>query len=92
MTTKDQEKRPADQAKQEAQQLNGSIGRRVLAALGQPGDPSRLQVRRLWEGHYRVNVLVGEEAAFAKVASSYFLVVDGDGNILTSTPAIARQA
>jgi hypothetical protein len=91
MTTKDQEKRPADQVKQEAQQLNGLIGRHVMNALGQPGDPHRLQVRRLWEGHYRVNVLVGEDAASARVGSSYFLVVDGDGNILTSSPEIARR-
>jgi hypothetical protein len=91
MTTKDQEKRPVEQVKQDTQQLNGAIGRNVMAALGQGGDPYTLQVRRLWDGHYRVNVLVGTDAASVRVASSYFLVVDGEGNLLTSTPTIARQ-
>ncbi|HKI30655.1 MAG TPA: hypothetical protein VKA46_02095 [Gemmataceae bacterium] len=91
MATKDQEKRPADQVKHEAEQLNGLIGSHVLRALGQAGDPPRLQVRRLWAGHYRVNVLVGADPASARVASSYFLVVDGEGNILTSSPKIARR-
>jgi hypothetical protein len=45
----------------------------------------------LWEDHYRVNVFVGVDAASAKVANSYFLVADIDGNILTSTPKITRQ-
>jgi hypothetical protein len=44
----------------------------------------------LWEDHYRVNVLVGPDAASARVANSYFLVVDGDGAIVTSTPRLTR--
>jgi len=31
------------------------------------------------------------DAASARVADSYFLVVDGDGVILASTPKISRQ-
>jgi hypothetical protein len=38
-----------------------------------------------------VNVLVGAEAASAKVAHSYFLVADLDGNIVESTPTITRR-
>jgi hypothetical protein len=59
--------------------------------LGQPNDLQRVQVRRLWEDHYRVNVLVGADAASVKVAHSYFLVADSDGTILTSVPTIARR-
>jgi hypothetical protein len=39
-----------------------------------------------------VNILVGLDAASVKVAHSYFLVADSDGNILASTPKITRQA
>jgi hypothetical protein len=38
-----------------------------------------------------VNILVGLDAASAKVAHSYFLVADSDGNVLASTPKITRQ-
>ena len=31
----------------------------VLRALGRPADFQAVQVRPLWAGHYRVNVLVG---------------------------------
>jgi hypothetical protein len=44
----------------------------------------------LWEGHYRVNLLSGEDPASVRIVASYFLVVDADGSILASTPAIAR--
>jgi hypothetical protein len=48
-------------------------------------------VQRLWEDHYRVNVLVGVDAASAKVAHSYFLVADPNGTIIASTPKIRRE-
>ncbi len=67
------------------------IGKQVLRALGRPGDLQRVQVRPLWEDHYRVNVLVGVDAGSAKVAHSYFLVADGDGNIIACTPRISRR-
>jgi hypothetical protein len=38
-----------------------------------------------------VNILVDLDAASAKVAYSYFLVADSDGNIVASTPKITRQ-
>ena len=91
MKAKEQGEQSADQAQQEGRQLGLLIGRRVLEALGQRGDSYRAQVRRLWEGHYRVNLLTGTDAASTRIAASYFLVVDGDGSILASTPGIARQ-
>src|SRR5688572_32554492 len=39
----------------------------------EPADFQSVQVRPLWAGHYRVNVLVGGNAAMATVAHSYFL-------------------
>jgi hypothetical protein len=72
--------------------LSDRIGNRVLDTLGQPGDLHKVQVRQLWDDHhYRVNVLVGADAASIKVAHSYFLVIDGNGAILASTPEITRK-
>jgi hypothetical protein len=72
-------------------QLNALIGKQVLNTLGQPDGLVKTQVRPLWHDHFRVNVFVGLDAASAKVAHSYFLVVDGDGTIIASTPKITRQ-
>jgi hypothetical protein len=66
------------------------IGDHVLRGLGRPGGLQRVQVRRLWADYYRVNVFVGLDAASARVAHSYFLAADGDGNIVRSTPEITR--
>jgi len=91
MTTKEQEEQRADQEKHERAQLGGVIGKQVMHALGRPFDLHRVDVRTLWDGHYRVNVLVGSDAASARVAHSYFLVADDAGNILASTPSVIRQ-
>jgi predicted NBD/HSP70 family sugar kinase len=72
-------------------QRDARISRHVLGALGRPVPLRGVHVRQLWEDHYRVNVLVGEDAAQAYIAHSYFLVTDGDGNILTVTPKIMRR-
>ena len=74
-----------------AEWLHARIGVHVLRALGQPAQFQTVQVRPLWEGHYRVNVLVGVNAAMATVAHSYFLKADGEGNIVATTPALARR-
>ena len=72
MAMQHQEKQDRDQEKQERQQRNALIGKNVLHALGQPADLLKVQVRPLWENHYRVNVLVGVDAASTKVAHSTF--------------------
>jgi hypothetical protein len=88
---REQEKQHKAQEKQERQQLNAVIGKHVLHTLGQPGDLHRVQVRPLWDDHYRVNVLVGQDASSAKVAHSYFLVAGSDGSIIASTPKITKH-
>ena len=90
MPTNQQERQHRDQEKQECNELNAMIGKHVMGTLGPPGDLHKVQVRHLWENYYRVNILVGPDAASAKVAHSYFLKVDGDGNIIESTPNIQR--
>jgi hypothetical protein len=37
-----------------------------------------------------VNVLAGENAASAKIVSSYFVKADGDGNIVDSNPEMTK--
>jgi hypothetical protein len=70
--------------------LQELIGEQVVHTLGSPDDLFGVRVRPLWKDHYRVNVFVGKDATSARVANSYFLVVDDDGNIVTSSPKIAR--
>jgi hypothetical protein len=91
MPTQQRDQERADPEREEREQRGDRLGKNVLHALGQPGALHRVQVKQLWEHHYRVNVFVGVDAASAKVAHSYFLVTDGEGQILTSTPQIARE-
>jgi hypothetical protein len=56
-----------------------------------PIDLSHVQVRKLWDDHYRVNVLVGENSGSVRVAYSYFLKIDSDGRLIASTPKITKQ-
>ena len=91
MPTKQQENRPTNSEPQQPHQQVAVIAHYVMHALGQPGDLHRVQVRPLWQDHYRVNVLVGPDALSVRVAHSYFLVADGEGNILVSTPHLTRQ-
>jgi hypothetical protein len=88
MKAKAEGEQPADQAQEAVRPMDSLIGRRLLDALGKPADTYRVQVRRLWEGHYRVTLFAGMDPASTRIAGSYFLVVDGEGSILTSTPTI----
>ena len=72
-------------------QVDEWIGDWLLDALGTPAGLYQVQVRRLWGQHYRVNVLVGSDAASAKVADSFFLRADVEGQVVSSTPAVARR-
>jgi hypothetical protein len=64
------------------------IGEKVLAALGEPPDLLRVQVKPLWGSYYRANVFVGKGFT-ARMAHSFFLDVD-DGEIVSSAPPIQR--
>ncbi len=64
------------------------IREQVLGMLGQPDHLWRVQVCQLWQSYYRVNILIGLDAASAKVANSYFLEVDAEGTIVSSAPKI----
>jgi len=70
--------------------LNAIIGKHVIRSLGSPGDMLKVQVNPVGSDRYRVNVMVGKTVGTARVADSFFLTADGEGNILTSSPTITR--
>jgi hypothetical protein len=85
-----QPEQPTHAGDQGRQRLFAAIGKHVLRTLGQPTDLREVQVRQLWKDRYRVNVLVGVDAASVRVAHSYFVETDGDGNVLAATPKITN--
>lgn len=71
--------------------LQALISEQVIHTLGKPVDLVQMQVRRLWQNYFRVNVLVGQNITLAKIAKSYFVKADGDGNIVEATPRIVKE-
>jgi hypothetical protein len=90
MATKQQDKQHAVQENQKHEQRSALISGHVIRTLGQPDLLRRVDVKQLWEHHYRVNVLVGVSNATARVAHSYFMVTDGEGNVVTAEPKLSR--
>jgi hypothetical protein len=91
MSTKQHDPAKAEQEQQTSQQMDALIRNQVISALGQPDEGYSVQVRRLWEHCYRVNVVLAQGTSSPRIANSYFLVADSTGNILTTTPPITRQ-
>jgi hypothetical protein len=91
MPRKEQRPDPSALERHRSETVTDLIAEQVIHALGEPGDLLRVLIRPLWGNCYRANVFVGADAASARVASSYFLTTDGEGNILESTPQIVRQ-
>jgi hypothetical protein len=83
---------PQELRQQERAACKKRIGERVIKALGHSEHFRTVQVRSLWGQHYRVNVFIGADAASAKIAHSYFVEADLEGNIIESTPRINVQA
>jgi hypothetical protein len=75
----------------QADTLNNVIGRHVIRSLGSPADLLKVQVRPIGNDRYRVNVLVGKDAASPRIADSFFLTADFEGKIVTSSPEIVRR-
>lgn len=86
--------RPSDQGEEigpiPRDTLNALIGRHVVRSLGSPGDLLKVQVRPLGSDRYRVNIVVGKNVNSSRIADSFFLTADADGNILSSSPEIVR--
>jgi hypothetical protein len=88
MPTTQQREHDKDLEQHKGEALRALIEDQVIRRLGSPIGLRNVQVRRLWENRYRVNVLVGESAVSAKIANSYFVKTDSDGNIVASNPEI----
>lgn len=82
---------PKQIEKQKRENLSALVGEQVLHTLGEPGALHKIQVRRLWDNHYRVNVLIGPDAATARISNSFFVEADGEGKIVKASPAITKQ-
>lgn len=91
MATQSSEKQLAESSRQTNVHLNALIGEQVIHQLGQPGNLHTVQVRKLWDEHYRVNIVVGTDAATVRIADCFFLVTDTSGNILQSSPKIVKR-
>ena len=82
---------PDTTSRQMRDMLNDLIGEQVVHTLGTPKDLLKVQVRPVGSDRYRVNVFVGKDITSGRIANSYFLTADGEGHILTSSPAIVRK-
>jgi hypothetical protein len=91
MTNVARDERSAAAKDPEGSQLLARIGCQVLQVLGEPPGFRAVNVRRLWEDHYRVNVFVGGDAMSATIKHSFFLKADGTGHVLTATPKLMRR-
>jgi hypothetical protein len=90
MPTTQQREQDGDLEQHKSETLQALVEEQVIHRLGKPVGVRNVQVRRLWENRYRVNVLAGENAASAKIVSSYFVKADGDGNIVDSNPEMTK--
>ena len=91
MATLEQNPQQAGLTNRAHDQRIGALASQLLRALGRPTTPYRVEVRHLWENHYRANVFVGADAASTRIAHSFFLSAGEDGNICASAPDITRK-
>ncbi|MHB1422563.1 MAG: hypothetical protein ACYC3I_05080 [Gemmataceae bacterium] len=91
MPKKEQDKQQAEPAPRAREHQSSIIVTQLLEALGRPATLYRVDVRHLWEDHYRANVFVGADASSTRIAHSFFLATGADGNILASTPEIKKK-
>lgn len=90
MITTQQSDRDKDDGSIPRDALNALIGRHVVRSLGSPVDLLKVQVRPVGSDRYRVNVFVGRDATSSRIADSFFLTADREGNIVNSSPEIVR--
>jgi hypothetical protein len=91
MPTTGQRTQRKDMERHKRETLNAAVGAQVMHTLGEPVNLHTVQVRWLWEHRYRVNVFVGKDAGSVRIANSYFVRADQDGNILATSPKLAKR-
>jgi hypothetical protein len=85
---RDEEAEARDRA---ARQLAAAVCQAVLSGLGRPADLLSVTARQVAGHCYRVNVVTGADPTGARIAHSFFVTVDDQGNVLDSTPPLARR-
>jgi hypothetical protein len=90
MTATLRHKRDEDLLRDTRDRLDNLIGEQVVHLLGTPDNLLQVQVRCVGGDRCRVNVFVGKDVVSGRIAHSFYLTTDGEGNILTSSPPIAR--
>jgi hypothetical protein len=86
-----QSEQPKEMEPQKREALKERIRKHVILTLGKPLDLLKVQVRPIWTDRFRVNVVVGANAGSTKITNSYFIVVDANGSVISSTPKITKQ-
>ncbi len=90
MATKQQTDFDAEEKAMARDALNAAIGKNVIRSLGSPADMLKVKVYPVGSETYRVNVMVGKDICSSRVADSFFLTADEEGNIVTCSPQIVR--
>ena len=62
----------------------------VVRMLGTPEEMRKVLVHPVGQAGLPVNVVVGKDVSTSRIADSFFLTADEDGNILSSPPKIDR--
>lgn len=70
-------------------QFEAVVTRQIIRDLGAPPRLQHIDVKRLWESHYRVNFWC-DDAGVPRLAHSYFAEVSLSGSIVRVDPAIER--
>jgi hypothetical protein len=91
MPTTHERKQETDLEQHKSEVLQALIEEQVIHRVGRPDGLRNVQVRRLWENHYRVNIVIGENAASSRIDDSYFVEADSDGNIVESNPKMTKR-
>lgn len=79
-----------DAARIAAVTIGDVIRRQVVGTLGTPDDLLKVMVLPVGIENFRVNVVVGKGFSSCRIANSFFLSADADGNILSSSPKMAK--
>ena len=79
----------ADKQQRASDVIAKRVGDNILLGLGRPSNLVHIQVKRLWESAYRVNVLIGV-LLDATIQHSYFVKTNEEGEIVTTNPRVKR--
>jgi hypothetical protein len=91
MTTTQRAERQRQEEVATTERLAALIRQQVLQILGTPPGWHAVQVRPLWGDYFRVNVLTGENITCFTIDHSFFLLTDGEGGVIESSPPMVKR-